>query len=60
MANFIIACIVILIVGGAIAYIVKAKKNGTKCIGCPAGGSCCSKNGESGCNCNCTCGGENE
>ncbi len=59
MADFIIALIVILIVGAAIAYIVKAKKSGAKCIGCPSGGSCCSKNNsESGCDCG--CGGENK
>ena len=26
---------IILIVGGATAYIIKAKKSGQKCIGCP-------------------------
>lgn len=29
-----------LIVGAAVAYIVKAKKSGKKCIGCPDSGSC--------------------
>ena len=42
-----------LIVGGAIAYIIKAKKSGKKCIGCPHGdkckGSCNSCNCQSGC-----------
>ena len=52
MADFIIAAIVILIVGGAIAYIVKAKKSGAKCIGCPSGGCCSEKKGET-CNCGC-------
>lgn len=37
----IIAIIVIaLVVGGAVAYIVKAKKGGKKCIGCPYSGEC--------------------
>lgn len=36
-----------LIIGGAVAYIIKAKKSGQKCIGCPY-----SKNCEGGCNCN--------
>jgi hypothetical protein len=35
--------VIVLIVGGAIAYIIKAKKNGKKCIGCPYGDSCPSK-----------------
>lgn len=29
-----------LIVGAAVAYIVKAKRSGKKCIGCPDSGSC--------------------
>lgn len=40
MTNVIVFGILILILGGAIAYIVKAKKAGVKCIGCPAGGTC--------------------
>lgn len=31
---------VTLIVGGAIAYIIKAKKAGKKCIGCPYADKC--------------------
>ena len=33
---------IVLVIGGAIAYIIKAKKSGKKCIGCPDG-CCCSK-----------------
>lgn len=40
MANVIIVFIVVLILGASIKYIVKAKKAGVKCIGCPAGGTC--------------------
>ncbi|HJB18924.1 MAG TPA: heavy-metal-associated domain-containing protein [Candidatus Bariatricus faecipullorum] len=40
MADVIVLIILALILGGAITYIVKAKKSGVKCIGCPAGGSC--------------------
>ena len=43
MANFIAAGIVIACVGGDIAYIIKAKKKGVKCIGCPAAGQCSKK-----------------
>ena len=56
MADFIIAGILILIIGAAVVYIVKAKKSGVKCIGCPAGGTCsgkCSSTGEAECHCNC-------
>ncbi|MBQ8541524.1 MAG: FeoB-associated Cys-rich membrane protein [Clostridia bacterium] len=52
MVNIIIPIVLVLIVGGAIAYIIKAKKNGAKCIGCPSGGCCSQNKGES---CNCTC-----
>lgn len=40
MANFIAGLIVLVCVGAAIAYIVKSKKKGVKCIGCPAAGQC--------------------
>lgn len=40
MINVIVLIILAVLVGGAVSYIVKAKKNGAKCIGCPAGGSC--------------------
>ena len=53
MENFIIIAIVVLIVAFAVAYIVKAKKKGVKCIGCPEGSKCTGK-----CN-NCSCGCEN-
>lgn len=31
---------IVLIIGGALFYIIKAKKSGRKCIGCPDGCSC--------------------
>ena len=40
MTDIVIIGILLLVVGGAVFYIVKAKKNGAKCIGCPASGSC--------------------
>jgi len=46
------------IIGAAVTYIIKAKKNGVKCIGCSAGGAChCTgQSGEaSGCGCACAC-----
>ena len=44
----IIALVVIgLLVGGAVAYIIRAKKRGQKCVGCPYSKECGNK-----CNCN--------
>ena len=40
MADLIVVVILAVLLGSAISYIVKAKKRGVKCIGCPAGGSC--------------------
>ncbi len=40
MTDIIIIAIILVIVGAAIAYIIKAKKSGVKCIGCPSGGKC--------------------
>lgn len=46
MADFMVAGVLLMIVSAAVIYIVKAKKRGTKCIGCPAAGHCASKNGK--------------
>lgn len=40
MANFIAGSIVVVCLAAAITYIVKAKKKGVKCIGCPHAGQC--------------------
>lgn len=40
MADIIVLIVIAAIVAAAVAYIVKAKRSGVKCIGCPAGGSC--------------------
>ncbi|MBE6954420.1 MAG: FeoB-associated Cys-rich membrane protein [Ruminococcaceae bacterium] len=40
MENLIIVAILVLIIAGAVFYIVKSKKSGKKCIGCPDSGSC--------------------
>ena len=53
--DFIIIAVITLIVGGAVAYIIKAKKSGKKCIGCPDSDSC----GKGGCQGSCsTCSGK--
>jgi hypothetical protein len=43
MENFIIIAVLVVILGAAIGYIVKAKKRGEKCIGCPYAKKCCKK-----------------
>lgn len=55
MENIIIAVILLAIVGLAAGYVIKAKKSGRKCIGCPDSG-CCGKK-DSGSACSCGCGG---
>lgn len=54
MADIIIVGVLLVLVGAAVSYIVKAKRNGAKCIGCPAGGNCPGRNaGHKGCGCGC-------
>ena len=50
LVDIIVIAAIVLVVGAAVAYIIKAKKSGKKCIGCP---DCCfcSKNGEGKCSC---------
>ena len=40
IADILIIIALFLIIGSAIFYIIKEKKRGTKCIGCPATGNC--------------------
>ena len=40
MTNVIIIAVVAVILGAAIGYIIKEKKRGTVCIGCPSAGTC--------------------
>ena len=56
MENAILIIVLVAILGGAVAYIVKAKRNGVKCIGCPSGGSCGGKKGGSCGGCDSCCG----
>ena len=41
---------IVLIIGGAVAYIIKVKKSGQKCIGCPDSKTCSA----GGCSGNCS------
>ena len=57
MENVILIIVLVAILGGAIAYIVRAKKRGVKCIGCSAGGYCGKQGGScGGCSGGCACG----
>lgn len=38
--DVIVILLLLLIVGGASYYIIRAKKNGKRCIGCPDSASC--------------------
>ncbi len=40
--TILVIAIVVLIVGGAAAYVIRAKKRGVKCIGCPHSKECSS------------------
>ena len=40
MDNLILSAIILLILGAAVVYIIKAKKQGVKCIGCPNAKTC--------------------
>lgn len=40
MTDAIVIIILAIIIGCAVTYMIRAKRRGVKCIGCPAGGSC--------------------
>ena len=48
MINLLLILILALILGLALRYILRARKRGAKCIGCPYGDSCPAR-GRSGC-----------
>ncbi len=48
--DIIVVAVIALIVGAAALYIIKAKKSGKKCIGCPDG-CCCPNSGKGKCSC---------
>lgn len=47
MVDLIILLIILIIVGGAVAYVYMAKKRGQTCIGCPHAKKCAAQK----CNC---------
>ena len=54
MVNVIAAVVLLAILGVAVVYVVRARKRGQKCIGCPNG---CCPNSCNGSGCNGQCGG---
>ncbi|MEE0898590.1 MAG: FeoB-associated Cys-rich membrane protein [Acutalibacteraceae bacterium] len=48
MENYIVALILLAITVGIVIYLVRQKKMGVKCVGCPYGGKC---SGNCGGNC---------
>ena len=40
MENIVVIAVIVLIVGLALAYVIKEKKKGVKCIGCPNSKTC--------------------
>lgn len=60
MVDFVVIAILAVVVGSALRYLIKARKNGIKCVGCPAGGNCCScrQAGETTSTCGCGSGSE--
>ena len=51
LIDWIVIGVILLIVGGAVAYIVRAKKKGQKCIGCPDSKTCGGNCGACACGC---------
>lgn len=42
MENLIALVLLALLVGGAVFYLIRARRRGVRCVGCPACGECCS------------------
>ena len=49
MTDIVIIVIVLAIIGAAVGYVIRAKKRGVKCIGCPNGCKCSGRGKCSGC-----------
>ena len=61
MGNAIVLVILVIVIGSAVAYIIKAKRSGVRCIGCSAGGNgSCAAGSAAGCSGGCSgCGAAN-
>ncbi len=52
MKDLIIIGIIIVIIALALIYVIRQKKQGIKCIGCPYAKDCAQKSADGGCSCN--------
>lgn len=52
LIDIIVSVILIAVIGGAIAYIVRAKKRGATCVGCPCAKECAMRKMNCSCNSN--------
>lgn len=43
MTDWIVGAVLLVIIGGAVVYIIKQKKKGVNCIGCPMARNCMGK-----------------
>ncbi len=59
MVDIILGIVLVLILGCAIGYIVRAKKSGQTCIGCPSAKQCAQHRCSGGCGCGGGCNSDN-
>ena len=55
LTDWIAIGLLLLAVGGAVAYIIKAKKSGRRCIGCPHSKECSANHRAAACGGSCAC-----
>lgn len=53
LIDFIVTILLLLLIGGAITYLWRAKKRGQTCVGCPHAKQCAMHKQKSGCECSC-------
>ena len=51
LTDIIAVIVIIAVVGLAVTYIVKERKKGNRCIGCPHADACAKKSKENSCSC---------
>lgn len=51
MEDFLVLIVLAVILVSAIIYVVRAKKKGVKCVGCPYADTCGKNNGNGSCDC---------
>lgn len=54
MGDYIALAVIVVILAAAVIYLIRAKKKGVKCIGCPSGCKAC-KNNKNNSSCCCGC-----